>query len=86
MGRVRVPGLDITLNHLQREVVTFQTFIRDPQWMTRENYEKRRSVCDGLTFLLLNMSSDVEQKVAWALFHKVMDEYHDRCDVLHLRY
>ncbi len=86
MGRVRVPGLDISLSHLQREVVTFQRFVSDPQWMTRANHEKRRSVCDGLTFLLLNLGADVDQKAAWDLFHQVMDEYHDRCDVLRLRY
>ena len=86
MGRVRVPGLDISLSHLQREVVTFQKLVRDPQWMARDNHKKRRSVCDGLTFLLLNLGADVDQKAAWDLFHQAMDEYHDRCDVLHLRY
>jgi hypothetical protein len=86
MGRVRVPGLDIDLPHLQREVATFQKFLRDPEWMTEENHERRRSVADGLTFLILNLSRDVDQATAWDLFHKVMDEYHKSCDKLRLRY
>lgn len=86
MGRVRVPGLNFDLHHLQREVATFTKFVHDSAWMTRENHEARRSVCNGLTFLMLNLSPEVDQETAWNLFHEAMDAYHDRCDLLRLRY
>jgi len=84
MGRVRVPGLNIDLSHLQQEVLTFYELIRNPHWMTEENFKKRRSVCDGLTFLVLNLSSNADKSEAWNLFHEAMDEYHAKCDELNI--
>jgi hypothetical protein len=54
--------------------------------MTTENHARRKALTEGLTFLMLNLSEDVDQEVAWNLYHEALDEYHDKCDKLVLVY
>jgi len=86
MGKVRVPGLNFSLDYLRTEIVCFGKFMHETSWMTEESLGKRRLACNGLVFIMLNLGDDVSQDAAWGLFHMVMDEYHDRCDLLHIRY
>ena len=86
MGRVRVPSLCFSIETLQREVDTFRKFTSDPTWMTHDNHARREALTKGLTFLMLNLSEDVDQEVAWNLYHESMDEYHEKCDRMKLAY
>jgi hypothetical protein len=86
MGRVRVANLNFTIDMLRREVDTFRKLTEDASWMTQDNQERRKALTEGLTFLMLNLSEDVDQEVAWDLYHVCMDEYHEQCDKLHLHY
>ena len=86
MGRVLVPGLNLSLDYLRTEIVCFGKFMHETSWMTEESFEKRRLAFSGLVFIMLNLGDDVSQDAAWGLFHMVMDEYHDRCDKLHIPY
>ena len=86
MGRIVVPGLGISMDSLQREAASFQERFHVQNWLSEEKAESRRAVADGLTFLMLNLASDVDQGKAWKLFHKVMDEYHEICDKLSITY
>lgn len=80
MGRVRVPSLCFSIETLQSEVDTFRKFTSDLDWMTKENHARRKALTEGLTFLMLNLSEDIDQEVAWDLYHHAMDEYHEECD------
>jgi len=84
MGRVRLEGLNFTMDHLQREVDTFRKFAHDPEWMTEENHEKRQALVEGLAFFMLNLADDVDQEEAWIVFHAAMDDYHLCCDNLQI--
>lgn len=86
MGRVRVPSLNFSIETLQSEVDTFRKFTSDSCWMTPENHARRKALTEGLTFLMLNLSHDVDQEVAWELYHNAMDEYHEKCDRLKISY
>lgn len=86
MGRVRVPSLCFSIETLQSEVDTFRKFTSDLAWMTTENHARRLALTKGLTFLMLNLSEDTDQGVAWNLYHEALDEYHDKCDKLVLVY
>ena len=86
MGRIRVPGLNFSLDYLRSEIVCFSKFFQEASWMTEDTLKKRRLACSGLVFIMLNLGEDVSQEAAWDLFHMVMDEYHDRCDLLHIHY
>lgn len=86
MGRVRVPSLCFSIETLQSEVDTFRKFTSDPAWMTTENHARRKALTEGLTFLMLNLSEDVDQEVVWNLYHEALDEYHEKCDRLKLVY
>ena len=86
MGRVRVPSLCFSIESLQREVDTFQKFTSDSCWMTSDNQARRKALTEGLTFLMLNLAEDVDQEVAWDMYHHAMDDYHEQCDKLHLAY
>lgn len=86
MGRVRVAGLCFSIDALRREVDTFRQFTADPGWVSDENQEKRDTLVKGLTFVMLNLANDVDQEDAWGLFHSAVDEYHEKCDRLHVAY
>ena len=86
MGRVRVPGHNFGLDYLQSEVQTFREMIQRSSWLSHENLELRRGIVRGLTFVMLNLSDETDSTEAWRLFHEVMDDYHDRCDRLHVAY
>ena len=86
MGRVRIPSLCFSIETLQNEVDTFRKFTSDPAWMTKENNERRKALTEGLTFLMLNLSEDVDQEVVWNLYHEAMDEYHEKCDKMLIAY
>jgi hypothetical protein len=86
MGRVRVAGLAFSLEYLRSEIQAFRDLMEREGWTTRENNEKRTMTVTGLTFIMLNLSRDEDEKEAWSLFHSVMDEYHDLCDRHHLTY
>ena len=86
MGRVRVPSLCFSIVTLQSEVDTFRKFTADPGWMTKENHTTRKSLTEGLTFLMLNLADGVDQEVAWNLYHHALDEYHEECDRMHIAY
>lgn len=86
MGRIRVPNLNFAIDMLQREVDTFRKLTQDGSWMTQNNQERRKALTEGLTFIMLNLDSSVDQDVAWGLYHEAMDEYHEFCDARRLRY
>ena len=86
MGRARMPGLDFFMDFLRQERDMLRKFVQDPRWMTDENHENRRGVIEGFTFLMLNLSSKVDQEEAWKLYHEIMDEYHETCDDLRVSY
>jgi hypothetical protein len=86
MGRVRVPSLCFSIETLQSEVDTFRKFTSDLAWMTKENHARRKALTEGLTFLMLNLSEDVDQEIVWGLFHTALDEYHEKCDQMQLVY
>jgi hypothetical protein len=86
MGRVRVANLNFAIDMLRREVDTFRKLTEDASWMTQDNQERRKALTEGLTFIMLNLDSGVDQDVAWGLYHEAMDEYHEVCDERRLRY
>jgi len=86
MGRVRVANLNFAIDMLQHEVDTFRKLTQDGSWMTQDNQERRKALTEGLTFIMLNLDPSVDQDVAWGLYHEAMDEYHEVCDDLRLRY
>ena len=86
MGRIRVPNLNFAIDMLQREVDLFRKLTEDASWMTQDNQERRKALTEGLTFIMLNLDSRVDQDFSWGLYHEAMDEYHEVCDELKLRY
>ena len=86
MGRIRVPSLRFSIDTLQSEADTFRKLTEDPCWMTSDNHARRRALVEGFTFLMLNLSEEVDQEIAWDLFHHAMDDYHEVCDELKLAY
>lgn len=86
MGRVRVPGLDFSLEYLRSEIQTFHELLERASWMRRDNQTQRSGAVKGLTFIMLNLSDDVDRGEAWDMFHALMDEYHDLCDSYHITY
>jgi len=84
MGRVRVPGLSFSLEYLRAECEKFHELIQEDSWLGEDQH--REGVSTGLTFIMLNLSDAVDRDEAWEVYHKIMDEYHDRCDRLHLIY
>ncbi len=81
MGRVRVNRLAFSLEYLQTETQVFHEMIQRDSWLGLDQTHRDGAV-KGLTFIMLNLSDDLDRKEAWAMFHKVMDEYYDRCDIL----
>ncbi len=75
-----------SIETLQSEVDTFRKFTSDLAWMTKENRKRRAAITEGLTFVMLNLSEEVDQEVAWDLYHEAMDEYHEKCDKMALVY
>ncbi len=86
MGRVRVAGLDFSIDYLRSEVAAFQDLMTRDGWMVQGNLESRQAAMRGLIFVMLNLSCDANQDEAWKLFHQVMDSYYALCDRQHLRY
>jgi hypothetical protein len=86
MGMVRVAGLDFTTDYLRSEIAAFQHLMQRDRWMNQETLESRRAAVKGLTFVMLNLRSDVDENEAWKLFHQVMDAYYDECDRRRITY
>jgi len=86
MGRVRVPGLNFSLEYLRSEIQTFHELLERDSWMRRDNQAQRGGAVKGLTFIMLNLSDDVDRGKAWDMFHTLMDEYHDLCDLYFIPY
>lgn len=74
--------LNFSLNHFEKEVKTFRSLVKNPKWLTEENLQKRRALCQGLMFLILNLSEEEDDDRAWELFHNALDEYYAKCDLL----
>ena len=85
MGRVRVAGLDFSIDYLRSEIAAFQNLMNRDGWMIQGNLKNRRATVRGLTFIMLNLRCDDENE-AWRLFHLALDTYYDMCDRLRVTY
>ena len=79
MGRVRVANLNFSFVFLEGELEIFRCRTAEILWMTHENENRRKALTQGLTFIMLNLDSSVDQDVAWTMYHSAMDEYREAC-------